>query len=150
MQQICPISSKRINEHAARIVAAEVVLLFSIYFITGSWPVLAYLFLDFVIRGFGSARYSIIGLLGRAIAEEFIPRKKIVNAGPKIFAAQIGAFLMLICAIGLYLAEPVITCSAGIVLTFFAFLEASTGFCMACYIYPFIRKKTKEPVMFEI
>lgn len=143
MNTFCPISDKRVDENSVRINSSiafiiTIVALFDFAIIA---VILSFfLMLDFIVRGYIDSKYSIVHFIGRAIAKLLsLPEKKI-NAGPKIFAAQVGSIMSLGIFLGVLLEIPAIGYIFGITLAFCAFLEFALGFCVACKLYPLFRK----------
>ncbi len=130
----CPLSLKQTNTCAARINAglAVILVLISIFWINIWIPI--FLTLDFFILGF----------LEKTSPRSFVAKKtvtalkagKMVNAGPKLFAAKIGFWASLaitICAFGewnyaYYFIAGILTAAAG--------AEAMFEFCLGCKIFP--------------
>jgi hypothetical protein len=140
MNELCPITDRRTDEYVTRINALITVALAVIFIIFDLWILLAILAVDFAVRGFFDSKYSIICTLSKTISNTLGLAKKPINAGPKMFAAQIGMVLSVF-ALFLFAFECSITCKivAGM-LSFFAVLEGVFGICVACRIYPIFRK----------
>lgn len=140
MQAVCPITEKRINENVARLNGVATVLLIALFIILNYWGGMLFLMIDFITRGFIDNRFSLICQLNKWIVERFKLGGKIINAGPKIFAAQVGALLSTL-ALGTHLLGYAnIALVFASILGFFSFLEAAFGFCVACKLYPLVRK----------
>ncbi len=144
MKDICPISFQRINEKVARINGLITATLSVVYILFGWKWIPLFLFADFFMRGFEDAKYSLIARISKVIAQGLKLKPKMVNAGPKSFAAQIGAVLTGVAATGLYFNAEVVALVCLLPLALFSFLEGAFGFCVACKIYPFIRKYSPE------
>jgi hypothetical protein len=140
MQAVCPITDKRINERVARINALITVLLVASFIIFKFWGALVFLAIDFILRGFFDSKCSLICITSKWIVSRFKIGGKFMNAGPKIFAAQVGMVLSII-ALTLFISgfrfTGLITAS---ILGLFSFLESAFGFCVACKLYPLFRK----------
>jgi predicted membrane protein len=140
MQNVCPITDKRINEQVARLNGVVTVLLVILFILFDFWPGMLFLSIDFMLRGFFDSRLSPICQFNIVLARQLNLTEKMMNAGPKIFAAQVGMLLS-----GVALATFALNCGticlviAGM-LGFFSFLESAFGFCVACKLYPFIRR----------
>jgi|WetSurMetagenome_2_1015567.scaffolds.fasta_scaffold332069_2 hypothetical protein len=141
MQAVCPITDKRINERVARINALITLLLVASFVIFKFWEVLALLAIDFILRGFFDSKCSLICIFSKWIVSRFKIGGKFMNAGPKIFAAQVGMVLSII-ALTLFFSgfriSGLITAS---ILGFFSFLESAFGYCVACKLYPLFRNE---------
>jgi len=130
MDLLCPVSTKEINEKAARI-GAGLVLACALAGLMGRCPwVFLYLAVDFFVRGLLSVSGSPISVVSRTAARRFGLTPRLANAGPKIFAARLG-LLCSTAATVLYLLEM---STAGDVvagmLCVCAALEAFFGLCL--------------------
>lgn len=144
MGLICPVSERRLNEAAARLVAFFVLLAMAGgYFAYLPW-VAVVLAMDFLVRGFTSSPASPLALLARSIVNgmhlPFIP----INAGPKIFAARIGFVFCLAIALLGFLEFRAAAVSVAAVLAACAGLEACLGLCVGCHVYTVLLKMTKR------
>lgn len=136
MASECPTGT--VDERAARVCAGIIVILAALSLWRPAMFVIAFLALDFTIRGFLSRRYSPLRWLAKTIAGLTGAGPRPVYAPPKRFAAQIGAALTVLATAlhlaGLHTAAVVVT----LLLIAAASLEAALGFCGACWIYPFV------------
>jgi hypothetical protein len=143
MQAVCPITDKRINERVARINALITVLLVASFLVFKFWGALVFLAVDFCLRGFFDSKCSLICITSKWIVSRFNLGGKVINAGPKIFAAQVGLVFSIV-AIALsfsgFLTSGLIVAS---ILGLFSFLETTFGFCVACKLYPILRNVNK-------
>jgi hypothetical protein len=140
MQNVCPITDKRIDENVARVNALLTVLFILAFLIFAFWPGIIFLLVDFAIRGFIDGRYSLMTRFSRIIVAGFNWTPKPMNAGPKIFAAQIGLVFTIIIAAGIALGCSLLCIVVAGMLGLFSFLEFAFGFCVACKVYPFFRR----------
>lgn len=140
MQQVCPITDKRINEQVARLNGIVTVILVVLFILFEFWPGMLFLLIDFTLRGFIDNKYSPVCQFNIYLARSLNLTEKPMNAGPKIFAAQVGMLLSAL-ALGAFALNCGTICLviAGM-LGFFSFLESAFGFCVACKLYPFIRR----------
>lgn len=130
----CPISLKQTNTCAARINAGLAVLLvlISIFWINIWIPL--FLTLDFFVLGF-LEKTSLRSLIAKKVSKK-LKAGKMVNAGPKLFAAKIGFWASLIitaCAVldwtaAYYFVAGILSAAAG--------AEAVFEFCLGCKIFP--------------
>jgi len=142
MNLICPVSTRQINEKAARINALIVmVLLLPILFTDYKWFIFI-LAADFFIRGFMERPHSPVAWIGRTLCQSLGLKFEMINAGPKIFAARVGFVFSSVIGImvmfNLIIAVNIMTA----ILAVFAGLEAFFGFCAACRIYTVLVKIT--------
>jgi len=140
MQTVCPITDKRINKNVARLNAFLTVLLVLSFFISRSWYFFVILIVDFFIRGFIDSRYSLICIISKWITQALNIKGKLINAGPKIFAAQVGLVFSVFSLSFLLLHYNIFSLVFIGVLGVFSFLESAFGFCVACKLYRFFRK----------
>jgi hypothetical protein len=137
---LCPISDKRINEKVARGNAVLTVLFLALYLFTTNTFVIAFLLIDFLLRGLELSQYSPFAIISKKVTQLLAIKPKLINAGPKVFAARIGVFfsasILLAATLGFNTTALVLTGIFGIC----AFLEAAIGFCVACQIYPLLYK----------
>ncbi len=144
MSNVCPISFKQINEKAARINGALTVTTLAVYAATQSIYVIAFLAVDFLIRGFLSPKFSPLAIISKTILKTLKAKPKMTNAGPKLFAAKLGfIFSILILALS-FLKLDMVNMAVISIFMFFAFLEAAFGFCLACKVYPLLLKFKKS------
>jgi len=131
----CPVDFIAINEHKARINAFFVLGLAVTYLLTGVWPILVFLTIDFLLRATELGKYSPIAFLSDAVIKQFKIGNKPVDRAPKRFAAWVGfSFLLTILTLlglKLDLAATVMT----VILCVFATLESFFGICAGCYVY---------------
>lgn len=135
---LCPISDKRINEQVARLNAGFTVLLLIIFLIAQNILPLIFLAIDFLLRTSGQEKYSAVAITSLGIARYLELKKKVINAGPKLFAARIG-FIFSVLSIVLWLFNlKIASLALASLLGIFSFLEAAAGICVACAIYPYV------------
>jgi hypothetical protein len=139
MQAVCPITDKRINERVARINALITVLLVASFIIFKFWGSLVFLAIDFILRGFFDSKCSLICITSKWIVSRFNIGGKIMNAGPKIFAAQVGMILSIIALALFFSGFQISGLIVASILGLFSFLESAFGFCVACKLYPIFR-----------
>ena len=140
MQTVCPITNKRVNERVARLNALVTALLVAVYFIFNFPIALWILMIDFAIRGFIDGKYSPISRMNMWIVKQLKLSNKIINAGPKIFAAQVGLILSIFAIIATITNCSTICIVFAATLGFFSFLESAFGYCVACKLYPIFRR----------
>ena len=139
---LCPVSDVGMNKCVARFNAVFTFLLLLLFFMTQSLFIILFLALDFALRGNELSKYSPLAILSKAVVKALGIKTLVINAGPKLFAARIGyAFCIAILLLGLFRLPVAANIVAGI-FSLFAFLEGVFGFCMACYLYPFVYKLT--------
>lgn len=135
---ICPISDEKIPEHLPRVTASlNLILLAAFAWNPQSW-ILFFLAYDFLVRGFGSPRLSLIHHTASGISRGLKLRSKAIDKAPKLFAARLGA-LLLVLALVLHLSGLV---TAPIVIVWMiaalSSLECIFGFCVGCYVYQYL------------
>ncbi|OIP84587.1 MAG: hypothetical protein AUK44_02005 [Porphyromonadaceae bacterium CG2_30_38_12] len=139
---ICPISSSKIDENVARFNGALTVILLTVYVLTNNIVPIAFLLIDFILRGAQLAKYSILASVSKFIIDKFHITKKPINSGPKIFAARIGVIFASIILVASILNLQTVAFIFTAIFGLCALLEASINFCVACQVYPFVYKLT--------
>lgn len=136
----CPISFKKIDEHVARLNGFFTVGLLVVFLITGSVLPVVFLVVDFLARGLEYPKWSLLAQLSKRILSVLQVKPKLVNAGPKLFAARVGLLFSVLVAISSIAGWDVAALVIALIFGICAFLEAAIGFCVACRIYPFLYK----------
>lgn len=139
---ICPINNKKADENVARSNAALTVLLLVSFQVSANPFIALFLLVDFVLRGFEQASYSPLAFVSRKIVSVLSLQPKVINAGPKFFAAKIGAVFSLSMLVSTLLGLNQLAFVISAVFGVCAFLEAAIGFCLACKIYPYTHQLT--------
>lgn len=147
----CPANT--VDEHAARACAGMVVVLAALSLWPSATILTVALAIDFMIRGFGSRRYSPLRWIAKHAVRAIGLEPKPVYAPPKRFAAQLGAVLAVLATTlhALALQVPVLHLFAVVVIGLLiaaASLEAVFAICLACWIYPLVfreRSATTTP-----
>ncbi|MDP9889013.1 DUF4395 domain-containing protein [Pseudarthrobacter enclensis] len=134
-----------VNEYAARVTAALVVLLAVVTAIAGSgWGLLA-IAAGFWLRLLFGPRISPLALLSVKVITPRLGKAKLVAGPPKRFAQGIGAAVstaaLLLFTAG---AAPAAWALLG-VLVIAASLEAFAGFCLGCTIFGFLQRRGVIP-----
>ncbi len=138
MVKICPVSAKNTNEIVSRMNAFFTVLFVAAYFFTGSLVYLVVLLFDFLLRNIYEGRLSPVIYLNRYMASVLSLDGRMINAGPKIFAARVGLILSVL-ALVFGITSGVGTAMVPVaILGLFSFLEVAFGYCVACKIYPYV------------
>ncbi|MHB9056300.1 MAG: DUF4395 domain-containing protein [Paludibacteraceae bacterium] len=135
---ICPISDKRINENVARGNAFLTVGFIIAYLLTVNPFFIIFLLLDFFLRSVELSKYSPLAFLSGKINYLLNLHPKIINAGPKIFAARIGVVFSSLILISFLAGWQTTALILSVAFGICAFLEAVFAFCIACEIYPFV------------
>lgn len=137
---ICPISASKINETVARINGGLTMLFIVAFLFTGNLYLIGFLTIDFLLRSLKKSKYSSFSIFSKFIVRTFKIKSRIINAGPKIFAARVGLLFSALIFIFSFIGLSSLTFVLLGVFGFCAFLESVFGFCVACQIYPFIYK----------
>lgn len=125
-----------VNDHAARTVAAGVVVLCVATILTASWIPLALLVYGFVARVLTGPTLSPLGRLATRVVAPRLGAAKLVPGPPKRFAQGIGAVFsgtaaLLWFGFGLHTAALVVVAMLAVP----ALAEAALGFCVGCRIF---------------
>jgi len=141
---ICPISNQKINETVARLNGLFTVLLLIAFVITSNAFIVGFLLIDFLLRATNNSKFSPLAITSKSIAKQLALKQKMINAGPKIFAARIGVVFGILILSTSMLGFETAAYSLTAIFGLCAFLEAAVGFCVACEIYPFVYKFTYQ------
>ena len=138
MAHVCPISRTVVNKNVVMFSAAVSFSLLLLFALTQNPSVLIFLAADFFIRGFIKSKFSPIVFFGTAVVNASGCDPKMVNSGPKKFAAKIG-FSMTITVLALWYAG-LTTSSIAVAALFMTLtgIESLFGFCLACEMYSWI------------
>ncbi len=124
-----------VNEKAARVVAAGVVVIAAATLATGALWVSAVLAVGFALRVAAGPRLSPLGRLASAVVAPRLGPARLVSGAPKRFAQGVGLAFTVAATVALALGAPVVTTVLLSVLLVFAALEAVVGFCAGCFVY---------------
>lgn len=133
----CPVDLTKADETRARITAFFVVILTSLFVITGLWPIPCFLVIDFAVRSSRYGKESPLARISNILASLLELPSRPIDRGPKVFAARIGLILSTALLLSSLYGYSSLSRGLAAVLLFFAFLESFWGFCAACYIYPY-------------
>jgi hypothetical protein len=142
IEAICPITNKKVDENVARFNATITVLLLAAFVVSDTPLIALFLLVDFLLRGFELSAYSPIAIVSKKIVAALALKPKIINAGPKLFAAKVGALFSLSVMVSAFLGQTPLAFAFSAIFGICAFLEAAFGFCLACRIYPYLYKLT--------
>ena len=140
MSLVCPISENYIDENIARI-NASITLLIVLFFLFTPFKWIIFLALiDFLLRRILDGRYSYVSRISRFTTGALGLKKISINAGPKLFAANVGFALTVLMVVFYYTGITSVAYSLGGILAFFTILESFFNICAACILYPFVSK----------
>jgi bifunctional ADP-heptose synthase (sugar kinase/adenylyltransferase) len=136
----CPVDFVSMNENKARLTALLVLILGTIFLITGLWFIMAFLVIDFLLRANNLGKYSLLAILSDAVIKQLKIKNKPTDRAPKRFAAGVGLVFTMGILILTLLHLDTATLLVTLVLLLFAFLESFVGFCAGCYVYSMLQK----------
>ncbi len=123
-----------VDGRVVRIVAGMVFAASLIYVLVTPW-IAVLLAADFLVRGFGRARYSPFALVARAALRLAQGPPRPVPGPPKRFAAQLGFGLSLILCGQLMGGTPPVYAAFGLLLAVLSGLEAFGNICVGCLLH---------------
>jgi hypothetical protein len=133
---VCPISFHGVNKKVARLNAFSTFLIICIYLFTPFKFIVVLLAIDFFIRGYIDPKSSPISTINKNIINLLKIKSKVINAGPKIFAAKIGFLMAILISIIFYFLKLTILASfLAYLLIIFSLLEFLFGYCVGCHMY---------------
>jgi hypothetical protein len=139
----CPVDFVLIKENKARLTAFFVLVLGTVFLVTGLWIIVVFLILDFLLRVNNWGKYSLLAILSEVVIRLLKIKNKPTDRAPKRFAAGVGLLFTIGMLLVTLLHLTIITVVVTAVLLFFAFLESFVGFCAGCYVYSLLQKTTK-------
>lgn len=134
-----------VNEYAARITAALVVLLSVATLLTGVGWGLGVIAAGFWLRVLFGPRISPLALLSVKVLTPRLGKTRLVPGPPKRFAQGIGAALSTAAAVLLAAGLAPAAWILLAVLIVAASLEAFAGFCLGCAIFGFLQRRGLIP-----
>jgi len=130
-----------VNEVAARLVAAMVVVLSLSFILTGESWLLVLLLYGFLARVLAGPNLSPIGLLATRVLVPVLGNpQRSVPGPPKRFAQVVGLLFSSVALALFFLISPVAAKSVVGVLVVFASLEAGVGFCAGCFVFGYLMR----------
>jgi hypothetical protein len=140
MSLVCPISENYIDENIARL-NASITLLFVLTFLFTPVKWIIFLILvDYILRRVINGKFSYVSRISRFTTGILGFKKVSINAGPKLFAANVGLFLSFLIALFYYTGLVNVSYALGGILAFFTLLESFFNICAACLLYPFVSR----------
>jgi hypothetical protein len=134
----CPISSGRVPAAIPRLVAFFVAAIVVVALLTGFYPLLLLLAIDFFIRGFLENRKSPLALLALLVYNLGGFESPMIDRAPKAFAAKIGFALSSILFVSGLVSLSGLFVVLAVGLAVFAMLESLFAICVGCYIYTYL------------
>jgi hypothetical protein len=135
MRKSCPISFELLDEQVVRLVAFQVVILTAIAVWSGTPWLPCVLAVDFGLRSLGKGALSPLARLAALVSSLAGLAEKPVNAGPKYFAAKIGALMALVIAMAFAADWHATAAIFSGILIFCALLESCFCYCVGCQFY---------------
>lgn len=140
MSLICPVSDKYMDENIARLNALFTLGLILIFILTPYKWVVMLVGIDFLLRRSLGGRFSYITRMSNLTSGILTLKRIHINAGPKLFAANVGLLLSVLIALFYYTGLTGVSYSLAVALAFFTTLESFFNICVACILYPFVSK----------
>jgi hypothetical protein len=134
----CPISSGRVPAAIPRLVAFFVATIVVVTLLTGFYPLLLFLAIDFFIRGFLENRKSPLALCALLVYNLGRFESPMIDRAPKVFASKIGFALSSILFVAGLLSFSGLFVVLAVGLAVFAMLESLFAICVGCYIYTYL------------
>ncbi len=133
----CPLDHSRINESVVRVCAGLTVVVVLVALFSQSALLIGLLALDFAARRFAPT-FSLLGWLARESVARLKLPKKLIDGGPKRFAALLGLIAMVLAFVALLSGFTAIGWAIAGLIALFSFLEAAFGLCVACVAYGYL------------
>lgn len=144
--QRCPVGSERIDQNAARVNGAIVMVVLAASFVPTLRPLQFYLLVDFAVKVFVGFAYSPNCYLSQVVVRAFDLPVRWVPAAPKRFASAVALVFLTGALVSWFAAESAIGFFAfsGVFLVC-AFLESAVGFCVGCFVYGLLPTAMSKP-----
>jgi len=140
MSLVCPISDNYIDENIARMNALFTFGFVLIFLLTPFKWIIFLLAADFLLRRVLQGRFSVVSRISVLTTGALALRKVQINAGPKLFAANVGFALSILAAVLYFTGFPYVSYALAGTLAFFTLLESVFNICAACILYPFVSR----------
>ncbi len=140
MSLVCPISDNYTDENIARMNAFFTFGLVLIFLITPFKWIIFVIAADFLLRRVLQGRYSVVSRISILTTGALALKKVRINAGPKLFAANVGFVLSILAAVFYFTGVPYVSYALAGTLAFFTMLESVFNICAACILYSFVSK----------
>ena len=125
-----------VNEKAARVVAAGVVVLGVATLATQQWALAVLLAAGFALRVAAGPRFSPLGRVAVHVVAPLLGAPRLVPGPPKRFAQAVGLVVSTAAAVAALGFGATTTASVLLgVLVVFATLESAVGFCAGCWAF---------------
>ncbi len=135
---VCPVSNEKVPEHLPRVTAFLNIALIGIYLYYPTPFLLAFLTIDFLVRGYNKPKYSLLNYTARNLSRLLHLKSKPIDKAPKIFAARLGGVMFLSALIINLLGGIEITYVITIMVATLSTLECVFNFCVGCYLYNYL------------
>lgn len=129
----CPVSYETIDARAARLSATATAVLLVLFVMTGAWPILALVVVDYVVRVTTRRRAPLGWAAAGALAALGVPARPMDRA-PKVFAWNVGFLLALLSLVLVPMATTPSLVVAGVLAAFSA-LDGVGNVCVGCLMY---------------
>ena len=140
MSLVCPVSDKYIDENIARLNAFFTLGLILVFLLSPYKWVILLVAVDLILRRSMGGRFSYINRISN-LTQGLLTLKRVnINAGPKLFAANVGLLLSVSIALFYFTGLTGVSYVLAGALAFFTALESLFNICVACIIYPFVSK----------
>jgi hypothetical protein len=133
---VCPMSSQSIDKRASRVSASMTAVLLAAFAVTGFWPIMAYVVVDYMVRVFTS-RQAPTSWVASQVLRTIGVQPVLGNKGPKIFAWRVG-LMMALMAYFLFALSPMAAIIVAVALAGFNVLDGVFNFCVGCIIYTYV------------
>lgn len=140
MSLVCPISDNYIDENIARMNAFFTFGLVLIFLLTPFKWIIFLLAADFLLRRILQGKFSVVSRISNLTTGALALKKVSINAGPKMFAANVGFALSILAALFYFTGLHYVSYALAGTLAFFTMLESVFNICAACILYPFVSK----------
>jgi hypothetical protein len=125
----------RVDNNIFRLNALVYFTLLIIIFLTNCYWLSLILCIDLGLKGFEIKHLGLFGKILKRILNFYKKRRKLTNAGPKVFSANLGFIFSSAIIFAYILNLNYLRLIFLLLLIMCTFLEAFFDFCVGCYIY---------------
>lgn len=133
---VCPVSNEKLNKRASRVGATLTAILLVAFFVTGWWPILAVVLLDYIVRVFTN-QTAPIGVIAGGTLRALQVSAEPMDKAPKVFAWRVGFTMAVAAAAALPFSDNVSRYIA-IALAAFNVLDGVGNLCVGCIMYTYL------------
>jgi len=135
MSPSCPISTRRVDSHMARVISFQVALFTMIFLVIQESFFAWVLLFDFFVRALRQTKFSPFQIIGNFVLTGWGIAPKLCDESPKRFALYLGLITSLFLVVFFVAGFATFATVIAVILLIGALLETLFDFCIGCKIY---------------